>query len=75
LGGSTQFRELPSLILTKFDEIDIDVVVLTSVTNGAGLMTVFVVGQLGPRAPMNDELPKKLFPCTVKFVAEVMAIP
>ena len=49
LGGSTQNRELPSLILAKFEEIDIDDVVLTSVTNGAGVRTVFDVGQLGPR--------------------------
>ena len=75
LGGTRQFKELPSLILTKFDEIDIKVVVLSSITNGAGLKTVFDVGQFGPRSPMNDELPKKLFSCTVKFVAEAMAIP
>ena len=75
LGGRTQVRESPSPILTKFDEIDIDVVVLTSVINGAGLGKESNSGQLGPRAPMNDQFPKKLFPCTVKFVAEVMAIP
>ena len=75
LGGSTQVRESPSGILTKFDEIDIDDVVLSSVTNSAGLRTGFDVGQLGPREPMNDELPKRLFLCTVKFVAEAMAIP
>lgn len=49
LGGSTQNRELPSLILTKFEEIDIDDVVLTSVTNGAGVRTIFDVAQLDPR--------------------------
>ena len=75
LGGSTQVRESPSPILTKFDEIDINVVVLASVINGAGLGTESDSEQFGPRAPMNDELPKKLFPCTVKFVAEVMTIP
>lgn len=75
LGGSIQIKELASLILTKFDEIDIDDVVLTSVTNGAGLGTDSDVGQSGPRSPMNEELPKMLFPCTVKFDAEVMAIP
>ena len=75
LGGSTQVRESPSAILTKFDEIDIDVVVLASIMNGAGLGTESDAEQFGPRAPMNDELPKKLLLCTVKFVAEVMAIP
>jgi len=75
VGGTTQVKELPSLILTKFDEIDIDVVVLASVMNGAGLGIEFDCRQLGPRAPMNDELPKKLFPWTVKFAAEVIAIP
>jgi hypothetical protein len=49
LGGSIQVRELPSLILTKCEEIDIDDVVLTSVTNAAGIRILFVVGQLGPR--------------------------
>ena len=75
LGGSTQVRPSPSPILTKFDEIDIDDVVLAWITNGAGSGTESDAEQFGPRAPMNDELPKKLFPCTVKFVAEVMAIP
>jgi len=75
LGGSTQVRESPSLILTKSDRTGIDVVVLVSITNGPGLGTVSDSEQFGPRAPMNDALPKKLFPCTVKFSAEVMAIP
>ena len=75
LGGSTQVRAFPSPILTKFDEIDIDDVVLAWVMNAAGLGTLSDSEQFGPRAPMNDQLPKKLFPCTVKFVAEVIAIP
>ena len=75
LGGSTQNRELPSLILTKFEEIDIDDVVLVSIMNLPGLGTVSVVEQFGPRAPINDVLPKKLFLCTVKLTAEVIAIP
>ena len=75
LGGSTQVRESPSLILTKFDEIDINDVVLESIMNLAGLGTVSDAEQFGPRAPMNDELPTKLFLCTLKFVAEVIAIP
>ena len=61
--------------MTKFDEIDIDVVVLASVMKAAGLGTKSDSEQFGPRAPMNDEFPKKLFPCTVKFSAEEMAIP
>jgi hypothetical protein len=75
LGGSTHVRESPSTISTKFDEIDIDDVVLVSIMNSAGLGTVSTVEQLGPRAPINDLLPKKLFLCTVKLTAEVMAIP
>lgn len=74
-GGSTQVRESPSLIPTKFDEMDIDDVVLAWIMNGPGVGTVSDAEQFGPRAPMNDVLPKKLFDCTVKFVAEVMAIP
>ena len=75
LGGSTQVRESPSTIFTKFDEIDIADVVLASIMNLAGLGTVSVLEQFGPRAPMNDVLPKKLFLCTVKLTAEVMATP
>ena len=75
LGGSTQVKESPSPIFTKFDEIDIDEVVLASIMNCAGLGTESDVEQFGPRAPMNDEFPKKLLACTVKFDAEVMAIP
>ena len=75
LGGSTQVRASPSPILTKSDEIVIDVVVLASVMNGPGLGTESDTEQFGPRAPMNDELPIKLFFSTVKFAAEVMAIP
>lgn len=75
LGGSTQVRESPSAILTKSDETDIDDVVLVWIMNSAGLGTTSVFVQFGPRAPMKDELPKKLFFCTVKLTADVMAIP
>ena len=54
LGGSTQVRESPSGILTKFGEIDIDDVVLASVMNGEGVGTESDVEQFGPRAPMNE---------------------
>ena len=74
LGGRTQVRESPSLILMKSVRT-IDLVVLASVINAAGLGTFSDSEQFGPRAPMNDSLPKKLFPSTVKFWAEVMAIP
>ena len=74
-GGSTQVKESPSGILTKFGEMDIADVVLVSIMNSAGLGTVSDAEQLGPRAPINDVLPKKLFLCTVKLAAEVIAIP
>lgn len=61
LGGSTQVRASPSLILTKFDEIDIFDVVLASVMNWLAGGTESDAEQFGPRAPMNVELPKKLF--------------
>jgi hypothetical protein len=54
LGGTTQVRESPSLILVKIGETDIDVVVLTSVMNGAGVGKESDIGQPGPREPMNE---------------------
>ena len=54
LGGSTQVRPSPSPISTKFDEIDIDDVVLAWVMNAAGSGTMSDAEQFGPRAPMNE---------------------
>ena len=36
---------------------------------------VSVVLQLGPREPMNDVLPTSVFPETVKFTADEIAMP
>lgn len=52
-----------------------DVTVVSSWTNGAGVGVMSVVLQFGPFEPMKDVFPTRIFPCTVKFVAEEMAMP
>lgn len=74
LGGKTQVKESPSRMIPNPVWIDSDPVVLVSRTKGAGVGTVSVSLQFGPRAPMKDVLPNKELFCTVKFCAEVSAI-
>ena len=75
LGGSTQVKESPSLTVWKSDCVVTPVVVRGSIMKGAGVGTLSVSLQRGPRAPMNEVLPIISLPWTVNFVAEVMAMP
>ena len=70
-----QVRLFPSGMVWKSPEMVDDCTVLWSSTNGAGLGVVSDELQLGPREPMNDVLPTSVFPETVKFTADEIAMP
>lgn len=70
-----QVRLFPSWISWKLPRMLDDCTLFSSSTNGAGLGVVSVVLQLGPREPMNDVLPTSVFPETVKFTADEIAMP
>lgn len=70
-----QVRLFPSEMAWKSPRRLDDCTVFWSSTKGAGLGVVSVVLQLGPREPMNDVLPTSVFPVTVKFTADEIAIP
>lgn len=68
-------RPSPSVMFWKSSCI-VDAWTLSSWTmNGAGCGIVSVVLQFGPRAPMKDVLPTSTLFSTVKFTADVIAMP
>lgn len=74
LGGKTQVKESPSRIISKPVWTDNELVVFVSRIKGAGVGTISVSLQFGPRAPIKDVLPDNELSWTVKFWAEVRAI-
>ena len=73
-GGKTHVSASPSSTSWKFDWMEEVLTVLRSMINGAGFGVESLSVQLGPRAPMKEVFPKRTLSCTVKFVAELMAI-
>lgn len=62
LGGRTHVKESPSRIASKPVWTDNDPVVLVSRMKAAGVGTVSVSLQLGPRAPIKEVLPNSVLP-------------
>jgi len=71
--GKMHVNESASGTLTKSGCSVLSLTRFASTTAGSGLGVSSVGVQLTPRAPMYDVLPTKVFPRTVKLVAEFIA--